>query len=132
MNTIEDLVRSVMTHHAISRRTLNTPVSEDWDAFAVIFDFEDDFDSVALSGYVYLDQAFVGFIEPTEFQLAEMARSYRTARPGPAGELPVSMVVQFDRTSGRYNVEYEYSNPERWADIGRMVEVADELRPNLR
>jgi len=51
----------------------------------------------------------------------------------PAGEaLPVQLLVQLDRTSGRFGIELEDHDANRWqVTPANIDDIAEELRPSL-
>ena len=86
MTTVTDLVRWITQQHETQDRSGRGAAHDVATAFAVIFTFEDEFQSVDLGGFVYRDGGGTGSISPTEFELAAMARAIAIQGPGPMGE----------------------------------------------
>lgn len=50
----------------------------------------------------------------------------------PDQPLPVKLLVQFDRVSGKYEVTFEDTDVSRWKVVPANIdEIREELRPNF-
>jgi hypothetical protein len=59
-------------------------------------------------------------------------KAYADGYSQPGDVLPRKILVQFDRTTGRYDVTFEESDDARWKVTPRNFrEIREELRPAL-
>lgn len=86
---------------------------EDWDSMAMILGF----DSVGVNrvtGFVYDADGAHTSVTASPYDIGPAAKAFTDSRYQPDQPLPVSMLVQFDRRGGEYEVTFEDTDPGRW------------------
>ncbi|MGL4423254.1 MAG: hypothetical protein ACRCZF_21510 [Gemmataceae bacterium] len=122
MNEVSNLIKAIINSEE--------EFAKHWNAFSVIFGFDSDGISDNSYGYLYSSTGFRA-VAPAPWDVEkEMAAYLRTVYGDGPG--PIKMLLQFDRASGQFNVEFEDKNPKRWAvtpaDIHGYI---DSLRPKF-
>lgn len=123
MSEMADLIGAIVGNH----KAFEGP----WVTFSVVIGFDEDGDPDNSYGYLYKPDG--------DFEA--ITAGLRTVRPAMAaylrsvygdGPRPLKMLIQFDRNSGRFNVQFEDKDPKRWAvtpaDIHGFIES---LRPKF-
>ncbi|WP_130405769.1 hypothetical protein [Thalassococcus sp. S3] len=126
-----DLIKAILANYSLEAGNIHHPAPTNWDEFAAVFIFKDDFDSITSTGFAYEGEEFVGFFIPDSTVVDKKVRAYRAAMTSESGEMAVSIAVQFNRDSGRYKTLFEFDDPKRWDDTPRRWEIRADLRPNL-
>lgn len=102
----------------------------DWDALSMVIELGDGYFSAY--GYAYPADRSVTSVaaDPGPTKVAVDAYLAGYFEPGEAR--PVALLVQLDRTSGRYSVTFEDSDPDRWKVTPRNFdEMPETLRPRF-
>ncbi len=123
MNTIEEMINVIVKD--------DNAFELDWVSFTLILELREDGRPSGTNGYLFTK---LGDFEP-------FATTPRLLRPSIAAyfqevygdtQPPIKMLLQFDRASGRFNVQFEDKDESRWqvrpADIHGYIE---ELRPKF-
>ncbi|WP_157550819.1 hypothetical protein [Nocardioides jensenii] len=102
---------------------------EAWDSFAMVLEFGDGVRSA--HGYAYSSDAITAVA--CEWPGIESAvRAHLEIHYEPGEPLPLKILVQFDRVTGKYEVTFEDSDEERWAVTPRNFrEMREQLRPEF-
>lgn len=125
-NDMTDLVRALVEN-------LNGPTDEwrDWTALAMILEFGDD-GFYSAHGYAYSEGGVIAAVACDPWVVRDAVKAFTDSRYSPGEALPVKVLVQFDRTSGRYNVEFEDTDETRWKVTPRTFRtLREELRPRF-
>lgn len=81
-------------------------------------------------GYVYGDGPVAVAPDPRGIEPA--VADYLAAYCQPGDSLPLSMLVQLDRTTGKYEITPEHADPSRWQVTPANIDtICEELRPHL-
>lgn len=107
---------------------------QDWNAWQsftmIIGSYEGKLNSIG--GYLYSPDKVITAVSASTFKVLPFIDEYVNEYYKPGEKLPVSLLVQFDRTSGQYNILFEDNDEERWKVTPRnFKEIREELRPNL-
>jgi hypothetical protein len=104
-----------------------------WTSFSIIMGLNKDGVVFENYGYSYEDSGPPISTSTSSRNLREVLGSYLATVYRPDQHLPIKVLVQFDRESLRYNVEYEDHDKDRWAVNPRTIKtVREELRPKLK
>lgn len=102
-----------------------------WESMTMIVAFPDGRFNEA-HGYLYSPDGTISAVaaDPRAVEAAVTAYTDGYFQPGEA--LPVKLLVQFERTTGRYEVTFEDSDETRWKLTPRnRTTIHDELRPSF-
>lgn len=122
MTEVADIIRQIVNGTESLR--------DSWSGLSVVIGFDDDGDPDNSYGYAYYPNS-VEAIAPAPWDLEAAIGGYLNTvyKDSPR---PRKMLIQFNRPSGRYNIEFEDKDPGRWqvtpANIDR---IREELRPKL-
>ncbi|ATG47261.1 hypothetical protein CEW89_06565 [Celeribacter ethanolicus] len=104
--------------------------ANEWVSFSAIFGIDTKGRPESSNGYLYTHDDYIA-IAPDFFAFEDDVAAYLKDIYG-NDKLPIKMLVQFDRLSGRYKTEFEDKDDSRWrvrpADINGYIE---ELRPKF-
>lgn len=102
-----------------------------WESLAMILEFPDgEFNSA--HGYAYSPGDVISAVASDPWAVKAAVKAYTDSYYKPGEPLPVKMLVQFDRTSGRYNVAFEDTDETRWKVTPRNFrQLREELRPKF-
>jgi hypothetical protein len=127
VNLIRSLVR------AINEPSLATEMGgrvDDWEALAIVMEFADGYRSA--SGYAYPADGTVSPVACSWNSIQQEVNAYLATYYEPGDRLPVKILVQFDRATGRYGVTFEDTDEERWKTRPRNFrEMREQLRPSF-
>lgn len=102
-----------------------------WTSFSLVIGLDGDGDPHNAYGYLYKPDGDFEAISTNLFAIELPMMAYLKSVYG-KGPYPIKLLIQFDRTSGRFNIEFEDKNPNRWAvtpaDIHGFIES---LRPKF-
>ena len=106
-----------------------TGVDKEWQALSMVLDFAGGRFS-GTHGYAYPDDGSIAAVASHPYYAKAAVNAYLESHYKPGDPLPAAILVQFDRTSGQYEVTFEDTDATRWrvtpANIGSMGE---QLRP---
>ncbi|MDT9595069.1 hypothetical protein RDV89_18420 [Nocardioides zeae] len=117
------LVRSLLQHLRSS--------SDDWASLALVVKLHPR-GVRGVHGYTYdADGAFSG-ASARPSGINDAVAAYTASHFAPGEALPACLLVQFDRTSGRYEVTFEDTDATRWDVTPDNVDtMAASMRPQL-
>lgn len=120
---VEDLVGAIINSDQIEQ--------QNWQTFSLVIVFQDDRVSETY-GYSYdVEGEWEAFSVRPRLVNAE-AGSYREWLKQENDKAVIKMLVQFNRASNKFNVDFEYENPARWSVTPSNVnEITKELHPQL-
>ena len=102
-----------------------------WTSFSLLIGLDGDGDPHNAYGYLYKPDGDFEAISTNLFAIELPVMAYLKSVYG-KGPYPIKFLIQFDRNSGRFNIEFEDKNPNRWAvtpaDIHGFIES---LRPKF-
>jgi len=126
-----DLIRSLV--RAVNEPSLITEMRgtvDDWESLAIVLEFGDGYRSA--SGYAYPADGTVSPVACGWTSIEPAVQAYLGSYYEPGDPLPVKILVQFERTTGRYEVTFEDTDEERWKTRARNFrEMREQLRPNF-
>ena len=106
-----------------------TGADKEWQALSMVLDFAGGKFS-GTHGYAYSDDGSIAAVASHPYYAKAAVNAYLESYYKPGDPLPAAILVQFDRTSGQYEVTFEDTDATRWrvtpANIGSMGE---QLRP---
>lgn len=123
---IGDLIRAVLEN------VEDAPAgSEGWVALAVVLEFPEGVFNEA-HGYLYGAEGSIWPIAADPWAVKAAVAAYTESHYRPGEPLPRKILLQFDRTTGRYEVTFEETDEDRWAVTPRTFRtVREELRPKF-
>jgi hypothetical protein len=102
-----------------------------WESLAMILEFPEGKFNEA-HGYAYSPGGAISAVASDPWAVAPAVNAYTDSYYKPGEALPVQLLIQFDRTSGRYNVTFEDTDETRWKVTPRnFKELREELRPKF-
>ncbi|WP_431803692.1 hypothetical protein [Microbacterium sp. bgisy203] len=105
--------------------------ADDWQSFAMVLDFGDA-GFYSTHGYSYSPGGETSAVASRVSAVLPAVEAYLAEKYGPGEELPRSILVQFDRDKGAYEVTFEDKDARRWkvtpANIDTMAET---IRPSF-
>lgn len=123
MSNNVDLIRAIA-------ETLE-PENLDWVTFSLVVRLDEEGVPVQHYGYAFDHSGRPTAVVADDFVFEKPLLAYLNQKY-PDGKFPVKMLIQFDRNTGRFNIEFEDKDPARWqvtpANIDR---IREELRPKL-
>lgn len=126
IETTVKLIRTII-------QNLDGPVVDwdGWESFAIIVDsFDGKFNSA--SGYLYSADGTISAVSTPPRNVIPVVDEYMSGYFKPDEKLPVKFLVEFDRTSGKYNITFEDTDEMRWKITpSNYKELREELRPQL-
>ncbi|MEU4567575.1 hypothetical protein [Micromonospora sp. NPDC023956] len=110
-------------------REMRGPVAG-WDSLAMILEFGEGYRSV--HGYAYSPDGVITAVACDWSSIESAVQAYLGSHYQPGDLLPVKILVQFDRTTGRYQVTFEDTDRERWTvKPANYREMREALRPKF-
>jgi hypothetical protein len=102
-----------------------------WEALAIVLEFpEGEFNSA--HGYLYSPEGVISPVAADPWAVRDAVKAYTDGYYKPGEALPRKILVQFDRTSGKYNVTFEETDETRWKVTPRtFTQLREELRPTF-
>ena len=126
-----NLIRSLV--QAINEPSLATEMRgpvDDWESLAIVLEFGDGYRSA--SGYAYLVDGTVSPVAGDWNSIESAVHAYLDSYYEPGDRLPVKILVQFARATGRYGVTFEDTDEERWKTRpGNFRQMREQLRPSF-
>ena len=123
MSELSNLIGVIVQNH----KAFECP----WSAFSIVIGFDDDGDPDSSYGYLYksdgdFEAISAGIRAIRPFMSAYLSTAYENE------SFPLKLLLQFDRTSGRFNIEFEDNNPNRWAVTPANIHgFIESLRPKF-
>ncbi|MET0866359.1 MAG: hypothetical protein ABWZ98_18650 [Nakamurella sp.] len=126
------LIRSLV--RALNQPSLITEmagtVDDDWGSLAAVLEFGDGYRGA--SGYAYAADGTVSPVAWDWDHIEPAVHAYLASYYEPGDLLPVKILVQFERATGRYRVTFEDEDEERWKTRARNYrEMREQLRPSF-
>lgn len=117
-------------------RTLlsNLKVQNDgWTLLSIVIGIDEDFEPNTTYGYVYDGPAGPPIAASANtISITDAVNQYLVDLYGSDKQPPVKMLVQFNKDSGQYNIEFEDDDEDRWqVTPSNLDSVREELRPKL-
>lgn len=104
---------------------------EGWESIAMILEFPDGTFNEA-HGFLYSPGDVISAVAADAWAVKPAVDAYTSSYFKPDEALPVQILVQLDRTKGKYNVTFEDTDPTRWKMTPRNRKVfREELRPTF-
>ena len=123
MSPIEEIIKTTIEY--------DEQFGSDWASFSLVIRLDEDGLPNGTNGYLYKADGDFEAISVKPRLLRPSVMPYLKDIYGD-DKLPIKMLVQFDRLSGRYKTEFEDKDDSRWrvrpADIDGYIE---ELRPKF-
>ena len=83
-------------------------------------------------GFVYDAEGIDTGVTASPFELRSAVKEFTDDRYRAGETLPVGLLLQFDRESGRFEVTFEDTDRDRWKVIpANFDSIADDLRPTF-
>jgi hypothetical protein len=125
------LIRSLV--RAISETSLATELrgpADDWESLAIVLEFGAGHRSA--SGYAYPADGTVSPVACRWRSIEPAVQAYLDTYYEPGDPLPVKILVQFERATGKYGVTFEDTDQERWKTRpGNFQGMREQLRPSF-
>lgn len=102
----------------------------DWDALAMVIELGDGYFSA--HGYAYPADGSVTAVAAAPGPTQAAVESYLASQYQPGDAWPVALLVQLDRTTGRYAVTFEDGDETRWKVTPKNFrQIREDLRPRF-
>ncbi|MGO2518540.1 MAG: hypothetical protein ACTH8F_00305 [Microbacterium sp.] len=86
---------------------------DEWASLVMVLEF--DHEKVnGVSGFAYSAEGQDSAVTASPYEIRSAVKAYTDSYFTPGESLPVSLLVQFDRTKGKYEVTFEDTDEERW------------------
>jgi len=125
-NVTADLFRALIEN-------LEAPVvdGDRWESMAFILEFPGgEFNGA--HGYLYLPDGVIAAVASDPWAVKAAVKAYTDGYYKPGEALPRKILVQFDRTTGKYDITFEENDEARWKVTPRNFrELREELRPTF-
>lgn len=125
-NVTADLIRKLVD-------ALSGP-SVDWDGWAsmaMILEFPEGKFNEA-HGYLYSPDGTISAVASDPWVVAPAVKAYTDSYYQAGEAMPLKILVELDRPSGKYNVTFEDTDESRWKMTPKNRKVfREELRPKL-
>lgn len=125
-NAAADLIRKLVD-------TMSGPSvdGDRWASMAMILEFPDGTFNEA-HGYLYSPDGTISAVAADPWAVAAAVRAYTDSYYQAGDAMPLKILVELDRTSGKYNVTFEDTDESRWKMTPKNRKVfREELRPTL-
>lgn len=104
---------------------------DDWASMAMVLRFDSEKVN-DVHGFVYLADGEEFGVTASPYEIRSAVKEYTDSYYKPGEPIPASLLVQFDRTSGRYEVTFEDTDASRWkVTPANFDSIGDELRPHF-
>jgi hypothetical protein len=105
--------------------------SDGWESLAIILEFPDGEFNEA-HGYLYSPNGLISAVASDPWAVKSAVKAYTDGYYKPGDALPRKILVQFDRTTGKYDITFEETDEARWKVTPRNFrELREELRPKF-
>lgn len=104
---------------------------DNWESMTIIIDsYEGKFNSA--SGYLYSSDGTISAVAADAWKVMPAVDEYVRGYYKPGEPLPIKLLVQYDRTSGKYAITFEDTDEMRWKVTPRNIKtIREDLRPTL-
>ncbi|WP_426185518.1 hypothetical protein [Microbacterium sp. TWP3-1-2b2] len=118
--------------HALVDKMAGPSVDWDgWSSLAMILEFPDGTFNEA-HGFLYSPDGTISAVAADAWAVKPAVDAYMNSYYKPDETLPVQVLVQLDRTNGKYNVTFEDTDATRWKMTPRnRKEFREGLRPEF-
>jgi len=125
-NVTADLIRALIDNMG------GPSVDRDgWESLAIILEFPDGEFNEA-HGYLYSPDGAISAVASDPWAVGPAVKVYTDSYYKPDEALPRKILVQLDRTTGKYNTTFEETDEARWKMTPRnFKELREELRPKF-
>lgn len=118
-----DLIRALIENMKGAR--------DDWASLSMVIEFGGRRIS-GTRGYAYSPDGTISAVASRPSGIAPAVEAYLANTYQPEQEPPLKILVQFDRSSGKYEVTFEDDDAARWRVTPANIEqISQELRPSL-
>lgn len=105
--------------------------SAGWESLAIILEFPDGEFNEA-HGYLYSPDGLISAVASDPWAVKAAVKAYTDGYYPPGEAMPRKILVQFDRTTGKYDMTFEETDEARWKVTPRnFKELREELRPTF-
>ena len=103
--------------------------ADGWESLAIILEFPGgEFNGA--HGYLYSPGGVISAVASDPWAVRPAVKAYTDSYYRPGEVLPRKILVQFDRTTRKYDVTFEETDEERWKVTPRNFRaLREELRP---
>lgn len=100
-----------------------------WEQLSMVLSF-DTRRFTGTYGYAYSPDGTISAVASRPSAVRDAAQAYTESYTGPDNAFPVKLLLQFDQPSGRYKVEFEETDTNRWKVTPANIEtIQQDLRP---
>lgn len=104
---------------------------DDWASFALVLGFDSEKVN-RVHGYAYSVDGSAISAGADPYDIRSAVKAYTDSYFKPGEPLPVSLLVQFDRDAGKYEVTFEDTDADRWKlTPTNFSSLREELRPKF-
>lgn len=104
---------------------------EEWTSLAMVLGF-DATKVNSVFGFAYDDAGEDTAVTASPYDIRPAVKAYTDSYYKPEEPLPVSLLVQYDRTTGQYEVTFEDTDADRWqVTPATFSSIRKELRPDF-
>ena len=102
---------------------------DNWQSMAIIVDsFDGRFNSA--HGYLYSPDGTISVVAARPSAVIPFVDAYTSGYYKPGEALPIKLLVQYDRPSGKYTITFEDTDETRWKVTPKTYkELQQQLRP---
>ncbi len=121
-NVTADLIRALL-------ETMGGPSVDGWESLAMILELPGGEFNEA-HGYLYSPDGAITAVASDPWAVAPAVKAYTDSYYRPGEALPRKVLVQLDRTTGKYGVTFEETDEERWkVTPHNFRQLREDLRP---
>lgn len=104
---------------------------EEWASLAMVLGFDSEKVN-EVYGFVYSADGEASAVTASPYEIRSGVRAYTDSYFKPDQPLPIKLLVQFDQTSGQYEVTFEDADDARWELTPATFDtIPEELRPKF-
>jgi len=104
---------------------------DDWQSLSMVLNFAGGKFS-GTHGYSYSPDGTIAAVASHPYHVKAAVAAYTDCHYEPGAVLPVAILVQFDRSSGNYEVLFEDADASRWKVTPENIDrIGEALRPTL-
>lgn len=105
--------------------------ADDWVSLAMVIDFSGQRVG-GTHGYAYSPDGAVSAVASRPSAIIPAVDAYAASYYQPDEAWPVKLLIQFDRTNGKYEITFEDKDVSRWkVTPANIDEIPEQLRPNF-